>query len=421
MKIKRINKKERKRKNLIEYTKTVIFTLFAITILIGAVVYDVAIAAHSKMSSIMEQIIDNFKTQTIEDLKEQARRYPNDYRINMKLAGIYEEINENFKAEEEYKKALFKSPRNPQVLYRYALLCVYMGRFDEGIVLIENISDSAKKDTILKKLSFYQYAGDKLFEKGDYWNATKVYILGAKYGKILGGPMNEKLKQNLVRAALLSADKLIDENNPEQARLALEGVLKYYDSSEARYKLALLDLGKNPEQAVGVMLDLMEKDPQLVNYNLLYSTLKKLSEETTDENKLKYYVLKMSKVKASAMKNALYSDEFKIENPRITETKGTFGKKIMSFDVRNVSGNEIGNVHLQVNIQFPNAEPFTREATVSISEDNEAHASVLINSWEHLEKYHGNAKDAKVEIYGRKNNRFDWVLLDKINVPIEKI
>jgi|GEM_PF-6739823 len=419
MKRKLINKKERNRKSLIEYFKTVVFTLLAITILVGIVVYDAAAAARAKVSSVMEQIIGNFKDQTVNDLKEQERRYPNDYRINMRLAATYEEMNEFFKSEEEYKKALFKSPRNPDVLYRYALFCVSQGRFAEGIVLIENITDSAKRDTINKKFTFYQYAGDKLAESGDYWNATKIYLLGAKYGKILGDRRNDQLKRSLVHAALLSADQQIKANNTEQARLVLEGVLKYYDSPEAKYKLALIDLTSNPQKAADIMLKLMETDPQLINYGLLHSTLKKLDEEITDEAKRKYYSLKMVKVKASAIQNALYSDEFKIENPKITEAKGAFGKKIMSFDVRNVSSNKINYLHLQVNIKFPNTRPVVKEVNVDNLIDDEGHVSVIIHNREHLEKYSGVIKNAQVEIYGRKNNRFDWVLLDKFEVPVE--
>ncbi len=420
MKRTKINKKERNRKSLIEYIKTVAFTLLMIAILVGIVVYDAAAAAKIRMSSIMEQIIGNFRSQTINDLKEQERLYPNDYRINMKLAATYEEINEFFKSEEEYKKALFKSPRNSGVLYRYALFCVSQGRFDEGIVLIENISDSPSKDTINKKFTFYQYAGDKLSEKGDYWNAVKIYLIAAKYGKILGGMREYQLKRSLINAAMLSADEEIQNNNTEQAKLVLEGVLKYYDSPEARYKLALIDLNTDPQKAVGIMLNLMETDPQLINYNLLYSTLKNLSEETTDESERAYYNLKMDKVKASAIQNVLYSNEFKIENPRIIDTKGTFGKKIMSFDIRNVSGNKIDYLDLQVVIKFQNTKPITRETNTVIDEENEGSASVMINNWEHMEQYYGDSANAKVEIYGRKNARFDWVLLDKFDSPIIK-
>ena len=420
MKSTKINKKERHRKDLIEYTKTVILTLFAVLILVGLVIYDAANATRLKMSSVMEQIIGNMTTQAIKELQEQERLRPSDYRINMRLAELYEEIDDSFKAEEEYKKALFKSPKNSNVLYRYALFCVSQGRFDEGIVLIETITDSPNKDTVVKKFTFYKYAGDKLAQKGDYWNATKIYLIGAKYGKILGGKSNYELKRNLLDAVLLSADKEIQNNNTEQAKLVLEGVLKYYDSPEAKYKLALIDLNTNPKKASETMLNLMDKEPQLINYDILYSSLNSLAEQTTDSNKKAYYNLKMNKVKASAMRNALYSDEIKIESPRITDTKGTFGKKVMSFGVRNASKSRIELVQLQVNITFPNTSQITKETNVNISDEGEGYASVIIHNWEHLEKYYGKAKSVKAEIYGRKNPRFDWVLLDKIDIPVIK-
>ncbi len=412
--MKRLTKEERDRKSLIEYVQTAILTLTTVIVLIGLVIYDAAISAENRMSSVVERIASRFKVETINDLKEQSERRPNDYRINLRLAAAYEAVNEFLKTEEEYQKALSIDPRNQFVLYSYAIFCVSRGRVDDGIILIENIPDTNDRAAVLKKLTFYQYAGNQLFERGDYLNAAKLYDLGVKYGKIIGGKKNEQIRLGLIDSTLLLADEEIAKNNSEQAKIILQTLLKQYDDPEARYKLALIYLPTDPEKSVKTMVDLMDTDPQLINYEILYLTLKYLAEQATDVNLRKYYEFRMEKIKKFMVKNVVYGDEFSIKNLRIVEDTGFFNQKVLSFDIQNTLESGIAHLDLQIDISFPDSKPLIKQAYADL-ENGENKINVFISPMENF----SNSAEAKVEIYGRKNTRFDWTLLHSADISIK--
>lgn len=419
-------KKKNEKNEIVEYVKTVTITLLTVTVLVSIIVFDIAKSAHSRMSNVIERIASRFKTESISELLEQERKRPDDYMINVKLAGLYETIEQFFKSDEEYKKALTKAPRSEYVLYRYALFCASQGRFDEAIILVENIPDSTNRGSLSKKLAVYQYMGDKLLEKGDYLNATKIYSAGSKYGRILNDRKSVEIKKRLARASLLLADEQIEEHNSEQATLVLENLLKVYNSPEARYKLALIYRPTDPKRSAKIMDDLMKTNPELINFDIYYSILQDLIKKSTAEGNqtdTNYYTFKQEKMKRYVVRNVVFSDEFVVENAQLTGKLGSMGKKILSFDVKHSASSKVNSLILKTVISFPNSKPVTKEILVDFDEGDEKgiqRGRVLIEGWEYKPDDLNNFSDhAHIEIYAKKNNRFGWILIQELNVLIK--
>lgn len=419
---------------LIEYLKTAGITLLMITVFIGFIVFDVAKSSQNRMVSIIERISSRLQTENIQELLEKEKRNPENFMANIKLAGIYEELDDNSKAEEQYKKALEKAPRNETVLYKYAKFCAKMGKFDKAIFLIEGIPDSPEKSTIVKKFSLYEYLGDKIFEIGGYHNAVKIYTIAYRYGKLLNNEKTDEIKKKMAKATIKLTEGYVAEYNSEQAILTLESLLKIENNPEAKYHLALIYKPTEPKKSAKLIDDLMTEAPELINFELYYSIMQDLiNNAELEDNRadINYYRHKSERMKRFVIKNVIFANEFKIENVGFGKKQIALGKRILDFDIKNLTNNPINNLILKVNIKFPNSRKIKKELMVSFpAPENEkepqvADVHVLIEGWEFLNGMIDKGDKVKqgepvvVEVFAKKNNRFDWVLLGTFKVPMQ--
>lgn len=410
-----------KKEQIKNYIKTVVATLFVVTIVVGFTVFDVAKKTRSRLETATGKIATSIVNSNIRELLLKAEEHPDDYTINLKLATLYEENKNLINAEREYRNALVKAPRSELALYRYAILCIGQNRFDDAILLIENIADSADEGIILKKLLAYQTMGDKLLENEDYLNATKMYTLGYKYGKILNDKRTKTIVNKLTNSYMLLADEEISDNNYEQAVLSLETLLKYTNSPEAKYKLALIAKPTNPKKSAKEMGDLLTLKPELVNLELYYSILSDLISAAKKEGHVeeeRFYYHKQIMLKKFISKNYVFSDEFTIENTEFIGNFGLFNKKYFTFDIKNNGLNRINKLNLMVVVTFPNKEKLEKKLLLTFNNKNKIlkeHIEIEI----HDKNYTKNLQDQKrasIEIYAKKNRKFDWVLLKTLSI-----
>lgn len=410
-----------KKEQIKNYIKTIVATLFVVTFAVGFTVFDVAKKTKTRLETATGKIVTKLVNANIRELLLKAEEHPDDYTINLKLATLYEE-NESFQdAEREYRNTLSKAPRSELALYRYALLCIGQNRFDDAIILIENISDSADKGIILKKLLAYQTMGDKLLENKDYLNATKMYTLGYKYGRILNNKRTKIITDKLTNSYMLLADEEISDNNYEQAILSLETLLKYANSPEAKYKLALIAKPTNPKKTAKEMGDLLTLKPELVNLELYYTILSDLISIAKKEGNIKeerFYHHKQIILKKFISKNYVFSDEFSIENVKFMGNFGLFSKKQLAFDIKNTGPKRVNNLRLMVVITFPNKEKFEKKLLLVFDSKNKLskeHLEIEIHDKNYIKNLQSQSR-ASVEIYAKKNRKFDWVLLKTLSI-----
>ncbi len=410
-------------KNLINLLRTIGITLLLVVI---GVFFAVWHAAYEEYNIATGKISKEIKVSevTIDQLLLQEAEHPEDYIINIKLAIAYQEEKMFSEAEKQYQKALSKAPKSELALYRYALFCVEMKKFAEAINLIENISDSPSKRVIGRKLAIYQKISEKLIEIEDYQNAAKIFTLAYRYARVLGGEPKEKVTKGMEVAFIKLADLNIHINNYEDAKLNLEALLKYTDSTLAEYKLGLIYKTIDLEKSAKLLEKVFLKDYKLVNLELYYDILEELkNKHKASGNKAKetYYQHKQDKLIKFVNDNMIFTDDFAVDNVHVICKKGFKPKCDLAFSIKNTTKGYTHTLYLKIALLYPNGKEEIIDTAVIFpdkKEKQEIFTSLAINP-KNGNKGLGEANYLQVTYSARKNKNSEWVFVRSINVKYQ--
>lgn len=343
------------KKEVFEYLKTFFLTLIFITVV--TLLLTIMAKENATEKPLKKSITEYKFEQTnllIEQYKYEEKASPFNYVINIELGLLYESLAKLNEAEQEYQKAIKKSPYGifePKFLL--AELYIKERRFTEALELIGNINEYPNQSLIASKAIFYEKIAKAMYEEHQYANAVKEYKNSFYYrNKTLSKLDN--IEKDVTAAFIARADEQKDDI--DRALITIEDGLELVDSPELLYKLALLNQDIDPQKSLEIYSKLQKTNPSVIDYDTYFNFLDKLKSQAQtqgDEIKAQLYEGKIKKLQRFVDYNITYPDDFEI---KITKTKyhqskfGIDNYIEFEFEVQNKAYKEISKLFTYIEI-----------------------------------------------------------------------
>lgn len=347
-----------------EYLKTFFITVFFVFIAVIVLLVIIQYQVYENQSTQKpedEEIDYNLVDVLIDKNKYLELKYPDQYKINLKLGMLYE-IKRDFQdSEKEYKTSISKAPYfEYQPKHKLALLYLKENKLDEAQALMDNIQEQPDVKLIKYKADIYQKLGDKYYNMGDYENAISKYRKSLVYWKIL---KKEKeinyINNSLASAYVYIAEVYLDKMRPDDAINSLEIALSIVKSPLIEYKLGLLLKDENPELAYKYFEDVFEKAPEIINYDDYYKLLSNLAENASlqgDEAQAALYNFKIKKIKKYYKTNVLSVTDLKLVDLYGTIKKNWLGQSNIYLEgrIKNTSKEDFSSLFMEIIFKYDN-------------------------------------------------------------------
>lgn len=356
-----------KLKTFFEYLRTIFLTLlFALIIIIGLLfVIQHQIYSEQTSKKVQNNTIDYYLIGVLIDkniyLSQQS---PEDYSLNLKL-GILYQIKKDYKnSEAEYKQAIAKAPYNEyKPKYKLALLYLEENRLDEAEAFIKKLNEEPDKILIKYKADIYEKLGDKYYNLGDYENAIEKYEKALFYWKIIKRKKQIKYNENsLASSYIYLAEKYLNNLQVNDAIASLKNALLIIDAPIIKYKLALLLMKDNHEEAYKYFEEVFKIAPELINYDTYYKFMSAMIDEANangNQALADLYEFRLKKIKEYYKTNILSIDDIILKETKAKIKTNDWAKKDnIYFETRfeNVSKNEINSLFVQIIFKKGNQE-----------------------------------------------------------------
>ena len=269
------------KKEILEYVRTIVISLIVALVLASVATGCSKVIAehHSRMlAKISNTAKDNELIGfLITKYTEEAAKNPGDYTINVRLGGLYELMFAYNQAEDQYKKAIEKSPYGVYSPYiGLANLYIKTGKYKKALQIVKKLDNKDHKPLLVAKGDFYMNLGDALWQKGKYKEAVRQYKVAFFYYKKVDSHKKETAISGIIDCYNKIADDYYKKNRKQQAVEALETALLYKESSFLYYKLAILYKDFDPVTANKYMEKTYALDPGIINFDIYEEILLKL-------------------------------------------------------------------------------------------------------------------------------------------------
>lgn len=347
-----------KQRAFFEYLRTFLLTLLAVfisvIIFLGIIQHQVYDEQQAKTAQ--EDTIDYYLVGLLIDknkyLEEQD---PDNYKINLKLALLYQ-IKGDFKnSESEYKIAISKAPFDefgPE--YKLALLYLMQNRLDDAEKLMNSIDERPNKKLIGYKGDIFSKLGDKYYDKADYEDAISKYRKSLSYYEIIKSKKIKTVKNSMASTYVYLAEEKVKELQIDDAIELLEMAKSIVDAPIIKYKLALLLMQDNPDRASKYFEEVFKEEPSIINYEGYYKFLSSLAEQADKNGEFalaELYRHRIKKIEEYYQSNILYVEDLKIDCEKSRIKLNNWKKKYnisLNLRVKNVSGYAIKSLYLFV-------------------------------------------------------------------------
>lgn len=349
-----------KGKIILEYLKVIILTLLIALGLVLVTLYQIQKQVYKEQATIQKPEDDSIDYTLIgvliEKNKYRQQQDPKNYKIDLKLAILYELKKDYKNALIEYKLAQEKGPYDdyrPQ--YRMACLYIKLNEMQEAQNVMDKIEEQPDKKLIGYKATVFQRLGDKYYSLGDYEDAIDKYQKALTYLEII--KLKSKIKEvkdSMASAHLYLADEYLNDMRVDDAINSLTLALQLVKAPILKYKLAILLMTSDPQKAYKYFDEVFKEAPNLINYDKYYKFLNVLADEAQengDESQAELYDYKIAKLKAYYQSNVLSVYDLEVIEP-YGQIKTNFWKNkyiiTMSFRLKNTSNIDIYNLYLDV-------------------------------------------------------------------------
>lgn len=428
-------KKKKNKKNFFaEYVRTIVVTVILIIIVCTGILIWSRFHVKEYISEEEMAIKNNMVGYLISRYRKEIEENPKNPVLNLKLGQLYELIQAYPQAEKEFIVALIK--RNgyyEAASFRLANVYLLQHKFKEAESIINSIPNSARYSMIFEKGRFYKTYGDVLANDGEYLNAINKYKHSLFFLKKVNNSLIKDAELAMLETHLALADKYVSEGKINQAINLLEVARSYAPTPVVLYKLALLYIENNPEEAVDLFETVSKKNPSLVNFNLykrLLFSLKMQYAYTKDALKSKLYDAKLSRLNTYVQRNILAGSEIKFDNYKVKLKSFKLKNEVditYSFKIRNVSGYDIPKLFAVVEFYDKNGEKIhtynhnlVKKASMFSATSDPLNISFTIRTKKNLiQKFN----DLELKLYLTKNTKIlnQLYSIEKIDVKNGKI
>lgn len=321
----------------LEYLRTIALTLLvAFFILVIMLVFaQNKVYQNQTEIGIQDETIEYYLVGVLIDKNKYLEaQYPKNYKINMKLGMLYEIYRDYKNAEINYKTAIIKAPFDdytPQ--YKLANLYIRMNKFEEAKQVMDDIDERPLSSLIDYKGDIYNQIGDKLYNSSDYKDAVTMYIKALSYFEITKSPKVKDVRSSLASAYLYDAEKSVSNMKIDDAIESLTLANKLVDAPIIKYKLALLLMPGDPALSYRYFLEVFEKEPSIINYDVYFKFLNHLADlEDAKGNfpQANLYRYKAAKFKEYYNDNILSVDDIKMA---YSDSEMTFSKWKKKYNI----------------------------------------------------------------------------------------
>jgi len=236
----------------------------------------------------------------LEEYKKIVRLYPDNYDVHLKLAELYEQLNDPDKAKVEYIMAI-RLGKNYRHEATFGLIEMYVkeNKYNIANDIAKELKDPRNPESLKRLGDFYNEWGNKLSE-GDRLEAIRKYKKAREYYKKAGNKKAGETLDKINRVYANIADYLLKNNQKKKAIEILNLSILYEDNALAHYKLAkIYAQSSDIEKAIQQYSKAFELDPKIGNYNSYVSLLMqqaKAFEKKGDDARARLYYRKAKKL-----------------------------------------------------------------------------------------------------------------------------
>lgn len=419
------------KKEILSYIRTFFLTLSFIAIC-TTIVTLVTENNTEKLPSAFEvkQYKKNQIDLLIEKYKYQEKLHPNNYSINLELGLIYENTAKLKEAENEYKKAIQKSPYgNFEAVFLLADLYTQKSQFDKALNLVDSIKEYPNPSLISSKAIFYSKIANKLYVKHMYAASIRQYLNSYYYQEKNSYNKTDVLKE-IPKAYSALANEYVIQNKTAKAIRTLDEGIRLTKSPELMYQLGVTTMNINPEKSLDLFETVAQQDPTIIDYdkyNHLIMILVRKAENISDPILLRSYMQKLKLVERFAENNIIKPDDFRL---KVIDAKyHEYPLKIRStvefdFVIRNNTSYDVSKLYAQIKI-------YNNDKLIKETEKRVATTANVIRRGRDSSNIHIKTsffekddfiitKDVKVVISIKRNERLERTLLGEFLIPKTK-
>ena len=364
----------------------------------------------------------------IEQYKAEEKQNPQDYSVNMRIAQLYIQSEDEENAEIEYKKAIEKSSgQYYEPIFKLAQLYLERNQYDSAEALVEGAQNLSAKGLLRLKHNFYKLYADKKYENGKYQEALDAYnkTIAYRYKLNRRADMSDII-DNLIDTYIQLSLRAVAANDLDNAINYINSALDYRKDMKLYYELSVLYMNKDLEKSAQYFEKVRQADPTLVNFDLYEKVLKDLqknAELAGNSDVAEIYGVRIRGLKRYVQMNFADKSEFEVIYRSSGAKKNFFTGKTtitIEFQLKNISPEPIGNLFMNIDILDFDKVIFESKYDVSDVknklEPNKTTSIYRISTKIPKSKEH----DIKLNIYLTKNKQIPMVLVSSQNIELKK-
>ncbi len=344
------------KKKYIKYIATFIITLILVFTIAVGIELELLFRCEKKVNFEELNLKNLSKFFTISQLEKLIEQNPDDSAPYIRIAEIYNRLDEPAKANSYYKKAIVVSKRSNFSLYSYAIFCANNGFINLATTLAEEIRTNNMK-TYEFRAKIYEAIADNMDENAIYDGANMAYKIAYKYAKNVDNKkLYNRIKEKYAVSYTKTADEKIEEGLVDEAIIDLKNSIKVKSNPLAKYKLALVYKNIDLKMSELYMSQTLRDNPYIVNpyiYNSILDTLYNKANYENDSTKIDYYYTQKKKFTKKMLNAYLYKKDITISKPKfVSEKSGMFSKekKYLAILLKNNTKQVIDSLYIQVHI-----------------------------------------------------------------------
>ena len=375
------NFKKTKSQILIEYMRTVCFSvLFAIVLTSG-----LALHARNEMiknlylSSESRQSMDKKLAQQLIQSANLMKDLPSrKSSICMHIGELYETAGDYTNAQIAYEFAVKKAPLNSYTpAYRLVCCLCAQDKLKEAEGILKGIKDHTAKSLIKFKTRSYIVIGDKYYSNGKFLSAAKnyekAYFYYDKFSK-KDNVVNESIKFRIINAYSQAADIMVKTGMNSDAVRFLKKAEKYAPKDyNIRYKLAIILSDLDPEESVKYIKPLLKERPQDLDYSVYSNAFLKaagIADLDGRPTQAKNYRYKVHSIDMFINNKVVYKNDIEINLLTFTSKKKLFTYPLNAvYGFSNVSNTDIINLTADF-VLTSNGKPLEKVTETVSSKEN---------------------------------------------------
>jgi len=355
-KITKYNRKKTRTQILLEYGRTVLFSiLFSIIVTTSLAMharnemikdyYASTRAQHKLDKKVAEQLIS--QTDFIKDLQTKS------YGVCIHVGELYQTAGDLKNAEIAFNLAIQKSPKGIYKAHlKFSEVLIAQEKFKEANSFIEDVNDVLDKNLIKFKTRAYLTMGDKYYSIGKPLSAAKSYEKAEFYYNKFSKKdkvVEQSIKTRIINSYIQTADIMVKSGlNSDALRFLKKAEAYDKNKFETKYKIAIVLTDLDPEKSIKYLEELLETSPQEIDYGIYGRALMNAAYIADLDNRptrAKYYRYKIHSIDMFVNRKVVYKNDIDMQLKDFVIKKVFFTYPLeATYEITNISNTDITNL-----------------------------------------------------------------------------